>query len=203
MLSEVSEGSQQINFRTGGRSGLPCHGARMAQALLVLLALTVPRMCAFARDEHAPAGPEHGTGAKDAQAQQEIQTVYDRQNAALMRRDVKGFLALCTLDYKDVKRDTKTGKGRIIPAGMIRQTLPRQLARYSDFTMTATINAFARQGNQANATATRHVELTLSDPRTGQKRPYRSDTRTRDVWIKTAQGWQTKSSEEIAYKKRS
>ncbi len=193
-MSEVSKSSQQA-----AGSEWPQWSARFAA---ILLALTVPSVCAFARDEHAPR-PEHGMRAKDAQARQDIQAVYDRQNAALMRRDVKGFLALCTPDYRDVKRDAQTGKGRIIPAGMIRQTLPRQLARYSDFTMTATINAFARQGSRANVTATRHVELTLSDPRTGHKRPYRSDTRTRDVWIQTAQGWQAKSSEEIAYKKRS
>ena len=163
----------------GGRNLL-----RGVVSLLALLTLIAPPLSALAHDKNAPPHTETGAEAGDAQARRDVQAVYDRQNAALMRRDVEGFLALCTPDYRDVKRDTRTGKGQVFPAGYIRQTLPRQIAHYTDFKVTAEISAFIRKGAQAEATTTRHVELMLPDTKTGNKRAYRSDTRTRDVWVK-------------------
>jgi len=131
-----------------------------------------------------------------AQARKEIQAVYDQQSAALVSKDVNAFLALCTPDYQDIKIGNQ-----IRPAGMIRQSLPQTLSRYANFKMTAAIKTFQLKGARATATATRHIDVTLLPNYAGKNAVRRSDTVTQDVWVKTAKGWRTKSSKEIAYKK--
>lgn len=168
-------------------------------------------LCALAAGARADRTPHHNdrTVAKDifrfasdtkiVQARQQVQAIYDRQTAALLRKDVKGFLALCTPDYQDTKPD-----GSVYPAARIRQVLPGQLAAYSkQFVMKAAIKTFRLSGRQANVVVNRHVELMRTDAQHRRQYPWKSDTISQDVWIKTAQGWRLQRSRETRFQHKS
>lgn len=164
---------------------------------LIFLALVTAALPACADRKSPQLKPDIARQLESAmQARKAIQTVYDQQTAALVNKDVNGFLALCTPDYQVIKIGNQ-----VRPAGLIRQSLPQTLARYSAFKMTAAITKFQFKGDRATATATRHVDVTLLAKYAGKNAVHRSDTVTQDVWIKTAKGWRTKSSKEIDYKK--
>ena len=131
------------------------------------------------------------------QVRKEIQAVYDQQSAALNRKDVPGFLALCTPDYQDMAR----GK-RLHKAQFIRQTLPRTLAKYSTLAMSATIKTLEVKDSQATVTATHQVKVTFLPRYSASASPRISETVTQDIWIKTDEGWRTKRTKEIGYKRQ-
>ncbi len=138
------------------------------------------------------------TDAKTAQARREVQAAYDRQSAALLRKDVNGFLALCTRDYQDTKVD-----GHVYTADHIRQVLPAQIAHYpKQFTLKAAIKTFRLSGSRAEVTANRHLELMRTDSLRHTQVPWSSDTVTEDAWVKSGSSWLLQNSKETRFNKK-
>ena len=93
--------------------------------IILCSSLALSYVCVHAADKIPHSKPELVKGKPEAaQVRKEIQAVYDQQSAALSRKDVKGFLALCTPEYQDLVRGNVC-----IPPGLFVSRCP---ARYRD-----------------------------------------------------------------------
>ncbi len=136
--------------------------------------------------------------AKTVQARKTVQDVYDRQAAAMRRKDINGFLAPFTPDYQDVKYGN-----HIYTAEHLRQQLPGLIAKYPPgFKFNITIQKFKLEGDRAKATANYHLQLTRTDAERHRRELWTSDTVSEDAWIKKGQNWRLQSSRETQFKNK-
>ena len=152
-------------------------------------------------DKTAPRVKSKTTAASDtkmAKARQAVQDVYDRQAAAMRRKDIKGFLAPFTPDYQDVKYGN-----HIYTAEHLRQQLPGLIAKYPPgFKFNITIQKFKLEGDHAKATANYHLQVTRTDAERRKRELWTSDTVSEDAWIKKGQNWRLQSSRETEFKNK-
>ena len=152
-------------------------------------------------DKTAPHAKSKTTAASDAktmQARQAVQDVYNRQAAAMRRKDIKGFLAPVTPDYQDVKYGN-----HIYTAEHLRQQLPGLIAKYPPgFKFNISIQKFKLEGDHAKATANYHLQVTRTDAERHKRELWTSDTVSEDVWVKRGQTWRLQSSRETQFKNK-
>ncbi|MBV9850275.1 MAG: hypothetical protein JO250_11420 [Armatimonadetes bacterium] len=130
-----------------------------------------------------------------AAARRAIQADYSGSNAAATRRDAAGTLARFTPDAVSV--DTK---GHATPIAQQQQTVTRLFAAARSVTARTTIQTFSLdRPTQATVTVREHTALALVNPQTQQPVRLVVDDTARDLWIKTAQGWREKRSQDLTY----
>ena len=130
-----------------------------------------------------------------ADARRAIQAAYNTSNAAAARKDAAGTLAHFTPDAVAV--DTH---GQATPIAQHQEMATHLFAAARTVTARTVIQKFAlARPGQATATVHEHVVLTLMNPQTQQPAQLVVDDTARDLWVKTAQGWRQKRSQDLTY----
>ena len=136
-----------------------------------------------------------GADAKTVRERQAVQAVYDRQAAAMMRKDMKGFFAPFTPDYQNMKYGN-----HLYTLGNLRQQLPGLIAKYPPgFQFKTTILKFKHEGTGAKATANYHLQVVRTDTNRHKQELWVSDTVSEDTWIQEGPDWKLQSSREIKF----
>ncbi|HZT44308.1 MAG TPA: hypothetical protein VFA07_19235 [Chthonomonadaceae bacterium] len=119
-----------------------------------------------------------------AQARKAIQAAYDKQSAAMARKDVNGSFASCAPECKNI-----TQEGKTYTLKQIKELAAQTFALAKTFKEKTTINHFRLIGNKAIVTATDHAVLTSVNPGTSQITTMTEDEVDEDIWVKRSNRW--------------
>ena len=131
-----------------------------------------------------------------AQARQAIQAAYDREDAAVRRKDVQGVLVNCAPNFQFI---TQSGmRGSLADA---RQGLANQFQTPSSFAAKTTIQKFTLQGNKAVVTV-QETQLRTVVPKAKHAHPHKIVTLStdEDTWVKHGNRWLRELSKMIHQK---
>ncbi|HZT44309.1 MAG TPA: hypothetical protein VFA07_19240 [Chthonomonadaceae bacterium] len=131
-----------------------------------------------------------------AQARTAIQAAYDREDAAVRRKDVKGTLANCAPDFQFIQSDGSRGSLADARQGMV-----ALFQKPNSFVAKTTIQKFTLQGNKAIATVKEYQMRTVV-PHAKHAHPHKIVTVTiiEDTWVKHGNRWLREISRAISQK---
>lgn len=131
-----------------------------------------------------------------AQARKAIQAAYDREDAAVGRKDIKGALANCAPDFQFVAPDGT--RGSLADA---RQSLSTQFGKNSSFVAKTTIQKFTLQGSKTVVTA-KEYQLRTVVPRAPHAHAHKIVTVgiDEDTWVKHGDRWLRERTRAISQK---
>ena len=130
------------------------------------------------------------------QARGAIQAAYDREDAAVRRKDVRGVLVNCAPNFQFI---TQNGtRGNLADA---RQGLVSQFQTPSSFVAKTTIQKFTLQGNKAVVTVQEYQSRTVV-PKAKHAHPHKIVTIgiDEDTWVKHGNRWLREMSKMIRQK---
>lgn len=133
-------------------------------------------------------------GASCAQAlpasdpQQAIPAAYAQMDAAIAQKNINGFFVFHHPQYvatneKGVHKDTAQERRQLTNIFRSAQTM----------SLKTTVQKITVKGKEATAEVTQAMTATALDGHTGKKSTLDAKESDRDLWVKTAKGWQLKS----------
>ena len=122
-----------------------------------------------------------------SEARKSIQAAYDQENAALLKKDLKGTFARCRPDMQVIGPNNQP-----MTFAQMKQALADQLRLLQPTKSVTSIQKFALKGNQATCTVKDHSELTRQIGK-GKLSHFVMEGMEEDVWIKDKTGWMRKS----------
>jgi ketosteroid isomerase-like protein len=129
--------------------------------------------------------------AQDAQLKKTIQGNYDKMTKALRANDSKTYFSFMDKSY------VRTGKGMTITLEQSKQMFPRQVSMMKSVTrLVATVKSVTVKGSQAIATVEQKIVLKQTGT-DGKPHVVAIDGTSKDIWIKSGNGWKLKSGENI------
>ena len=132
--------------------------------------------------------------ASDAKAA--IQAVYNKETAAVNKKDVKGSLAIYAPDYVEIGL---SGKKRSLAE--TKKQMQSLFEGQEKIKLKQTITKVTLAGNQATVLVKQHLEMTIVEPQTQTKLISTSDARVEDIWVKSGKsGWLKKQSKTLSEK---
>ena len=130
------------------------------------------------------------------EARKAIQAAYDKMNAALARKDVKGAFTVLTPDVEQITLD-----GRKFDAAQMRQQMTQALAAAKSVKSQTTVQKLTlKGGSTAQVLVRSRVAIVLTDPQTNKPITFVGEETSQDTWIKTARGWLGKRSKTLSKK---
>lgn len=126
---------------------------------------------------------------KTSDAKKAIQALYNKEVAALKKKDVKGILASNAPDFvyyskNGQKADVKT----------IQNAMTQVMSMASNIKATMKIVKFTLNGNQAVAVTEGHAEITLTNPQNKQPVKLVSKDSSEDTWAIVKGKWMRKQT---------
>ena len=117
-------------------------------------------------------------------ARREIQSIYNKINAAAMQKNVDGMYDFDSDDYTVI--DTK---GRTHEPSEGRQDLEQALEVMDTVKASTVILSFAGTDTEATVTVKEHAALSIANTTTGRAARITADDTAREHWVKTDDGW--------------
>ena len=147
----------------------------------VLLCLALPLMAA----------PRRPSPAREAQAA--IQAIYDRQAAAVARKDEGGVLAGCAPDYREVHTEPEV-RGMSFTVAQLRPMIHSMLFFARTATRRTTIEGISFLPGGVSVTVHQHMVVWMHVPKQHKDAQIFVNTVSTDTWVKGPGGWQEKQS---------
>ncbi len=128
------------------------------------------------------------------EAKTAIQAVYNRESAAINKKDVEGVLAIYTADYVEIGQG---GKKRSLAE--TKQEMQGIFATLQAMKMTQTISKVMLKGEQATVQVKQHMDAALTEPQTHKKHSITMSSSVEDIWVKSGKsGWLKKHSKTLS-----
>ena len=116
-------------------------------------------------------------------------------NAAAGRRDAAGAFAYRTPDAVSVEEN-----GRVTPIAKERADIKRLFAGTRSVKAVSSIQSLSLNGSgSATVTVKEHMAAVMVSPDGSQKIIFVVDDTARDLWVRTAQGWRQKRSQDLSH----
>ena len=129
-----------------------------------------------------------------ADSRRAIQSDYDKMNAAAERRDDVGTLAYRTPDAVVVMGRSVT------TVAQERVNIKQLFASAQSITAQSLVKSLSLNGAAtATAMVREHMAMVMASPGSPQKVIFVINDTSRDLWIKTTQGWRQKRSEDVSH----
>ncbi len=124
-----------------------------------------------------------------------IQTAYNKETAAMNRKDLKGIIAAYSSDYVQIE---KGGKKSSLTE--LKPQLQAMLATIQNVKAIQTISKMTIKGNQATILAKQHLDATILGPEK-KKLALSMTGNVEDIWVKTGKStWLKKQSKVLSEK---
>lgn len=128
-----------------------------------------------------------------AEARKAITALYEKEDAAISRKDVIGATAHCTSDYVSIST-----KGVRSTLTQQRQTIQTAFQALQHPKSTSKIQKFQASGNTYVVTVRSDNSATMVDPQTHGIHNLGGREVDRDTWLKTPKGWRQRRSEALS-----
>lgn len=136
----------------------------------------------------------HADATSDARKQ--IQGQYDKMLAALQKKDLDAFGAMCAPNCVFI--DKQHPKGIALKEW---KALGKQaLGFMKTVKPTIQIHSFGLMGSSAVVDSTQTVTMTAVSPKDKSTHTFHSDQKVRDTWVKSGSAWLLKSSNTLSEK---
>ena len=135
-----------------------------------------------------------GMALADAQsdARTQIQSLYDQESAASMKKDVKRIFAHYSPQY--TQTDTK---GTVHKLKEFQAKLPQMLAALTNIKDKVVIGKITLNGNYAVATVTETSQATFQNSGTRKPSLLKVVETSEDTWVKGPKGWMKRSARSL------
>ena len=129
-------------------------------------------------------------------ARRTLQTLYDNMNKAAAKKDLNGVLAYTAPDF------VATGvKGEKRTMADLRAQLTQIFPLLQSWSGASRIQQVTlKGGSTATVVVRENVRMVMVNPQTGQKAVLDSTGTSRDVWVKSGNGWRMKQSRTLSSK---
>jgi hypothetical protein len=127
------------------------------------------------------------------EARKAVQSIYDKRNAAVAAKDLKGILSNCTPDFVYIAKDGQKGglsvlKKRLLPLLSLAQK-PK---------VTTTRQKFTLKGKEVTTVVKTHIESLFFSPTSQTPSKMVVDDTSEDVWIQSEKGWLQKRKKSLS-----
>lgn len=132
-----------------------------------------------------------GAAAADAKTKASIEREYAKARAALMKRDVGGFMKITTPDVKYYVRTRQ-----VLDRAALETQYRKNFSLYRSVdNLTYRVKSVALNGKAATVLTTSTLDVTLPGGTPKKPMKYRAVADTRNTWVKTASGWRLQKIE--------
>lgn len=128
-----------------------------------------------------------------ANIRQAIQAAYNRQNAALARKDASGALAYIAPDFVGTSL-----KGEHFGLAERQQGMPRMLALFQSIKATTVVETISMKGRVASVQVRRTDAMSMTNPQTHKLMQGVVEQHIIDTWVKGAGGWLLERSRQLS-----
>lgn len=119
-----------------------------------------------------------------------IQAAYNNETAAMIKKDVKGIVAVYASDYVEIEKD-----GKKSTLAELKQQMQQLFPSLRNVKATQSVSKVTLKGSQATVLSRQHLEATFINPQTKKNQSLVATANLEDLWVKSGKStWLKKQS---------